>query len=173
MWATRISGVTHVTRGRFTLSVILAALTLYGLAACGSSSSSSTSTSTSSGTAGQTSTTLSKDEYQTHVVAALQPALKSPSGALNAGQWGQTASADQQAHDQISQLNPPTEVADLHQQLVKLLGAMASDADKIRSDLNNNNQSGAQSTLGDYHTQSRGIIALGQQFGSRGYTQLQ
>ncbi len=172
MRAKKIRGNAHWISGRLALSVVVAALALSGLAACGSSSSSS-STSTSSGSAGQTSTTLTKDEYQTKVLAAIQPALKAPTGNLSFSQWRQLASIDQQAHDRISALNPPTEVADLHQQLVKLFGARASDAATVVRDLNNNNYSGVQSAVADYHTQSRAVVALGQQFGSRGYTQLQ
>lgn len=69
---------------------------------------------------------------------------------------------------------PPANVADLHQQIVSVLGASAQAANKISGAFNSGGvgASAGQAAVSDFRTQAQNLVGLGQQFKARGYTKL-
>jgi len=170
------------------LTVLLVALLgLALLGGCGDSKKKSTSTSSSPSTAPAQSSTpastpggpVSKAEYESRLVTALRPAqsagtlasriTKTSSTDSDARVFDQVAGIYQRAYDQIKDIKPPTEVADLHGQVVAALGSLAKDANKARDALRNKDKGAYQTALGDFKAQGQKLQSLGSQLTARGY----
>lgn len=147
------------------------------LVGCGGSSSSSSQSATGTTKSSTSKAPLSKDDYENQGVAALQPAelaQKAATAHSDANTWGQVGAGYQKAHDDFQAFMPPASVADLHQQIVSVLGASAQAANKISGAFNSGGVGGSagQAAVSDFRTQAQNLVGLGQQFKARGYTKL-
>lgn len=161
---------------RLVVWIVTAVIGLGLLAGCGGGSSRSSSSNSATGTTSSPAPApLSKDDYETQGLAALQPAelaQKAIAGNSNAQTWGQVAAAYQKAHDDFQAIMPPADVADLHKQAVSILTATAQAATKIHDAYQSGNGNAGQAAVSDFRTQAQNLIALGHQFTARGYTKL-
>jgi hypothetical protein len=172
-------GVPRLRRRLAPLAVAVALLALVA-AGCGGSSKKSSSPSTSPSPA--TSTTqdsnppLTKAEYEARlgpllnnqVVPSLRAALAN-GGAADPTRLTQAINSLKTAHDQMAAVNPPTEIADLHQQAVTVLGAMVSDATKLRDAEVAHDTSAEQSAANALKADAQQIQNVGNQLTQRGY----
>src|SRR5947209_4419639 len=161
------------------LAVAVALMALVA-AGCGGSSKSTTSSAASSPSPA-TSTTqsnppLTKAEYEARlgpllndqVVPSLRAALAN-GGAADPTKLTQAISSLQTAHDQMAAVNPPTEIADLHHQAVTVLGAMVSDATKLRDAEVAHDTSAEQAAANALKADAQQIQNVGNQLTQRGY----
>ena len=169
--------------------VVAASIIALAIAGCGGSSKKSTSTTksttsqastTSTSSTGTTSTTssqrLSKAQYEAKLSPLLNdriaPALRgalSNGGATNPQKLQTAVGLLKEAQHAMGSLNPPARVADLNQQAVTLLGALASDLSKMRSGLLAHNKAAYRGAARTAVRDALKVQKLGNEFTSRGF----
>jgi len=171
-------------RLRRRLAPLAVAVALLALVAAGCGGSSKTTTSSSSPSTSpspatstnQSNPPLTKAEYEARlgpllnnqVVPSLRAALAN-GGAADPTRLTQAISSLKTAHDQMAAVNPPTEIADLHQQAVTVLGAMVSDATKLRDAEVAHDTAAEQSAANALKADAQQIQNVGNQLTQRGY----
>jgi hypothetical protein len=180
----------YVVSRNISRSAVAAATIALAVAGCGSSSKHSSANTGSTGstvnTATQSSTTtntattsgqsLSKAQYEAKLAPLLNdrvgPALRSAlanGGAANPQKLATAISLIRQAHDAMAALNPPTQIADLHNQAVTALGALAADMSKMRSSLQANDKSALVVAVKTVERDALKIESIGSQMSARGF----
>jgi hypothetical protein len=162
--------------------VLVLVLSLALVAGCDSGSKNSATTgmqATTPAASGPGGAPLSKAQYETKLVGALRPAqtagslanrITSTSSAdSDARVFDQVAGIYQRAYDDIKPIVPPTQVADLHAQVVAALGALAQDATRARDALRSRSKATYRAALRDFKAQGQKLQSLGQQLTARGY----
>lgn len=152
--------------------LVVAALALSLLAGCGGSSHKSTS----SAPAGARPTAARLD-YQSRTVAALSPVTQADL-ALGRGNvtdlaaWDRLIGAEQSARAKVQALGPPSDVAQLHHQLLSLLSRATTDAAKSRAAIGKRDVPALRAAIAGYSSDGQRFTVLSRQFGSRGYTKV-
>ena len=137
----------------------------------GSSSASSTSTGTT--TSGQP---LTKAQYEQKLGPLfnnqIDPALKSAlsnGGATNPQNLTTAVGLITEARDAMASINPPTGIADLHNQAVQYLTSLIKDMSKLRDAAAAKNSSGYQTAATAVKNDAQQIQTVGQKFVAKGY----
>jgi hypothetical protein len=168
------------------LTVFVAVLGLALMAGCGGSSSKKSANTSSQPTSASTTATtssagapVSKAEYEAKLVAALRPAqsagslagriTSTSSAASDAKVFDQVGGIYQKAYADIKPIVPPTEIADLHTQVVAALQNLAQDSNKARDALRGKDKSAYTAALSDFKSQGQKLQTLGKQLTARGY----
>jgi hypothetical protein len=167
---------------RLRLAAVLAVGAI-AIAACGGSSNNSSAysnTSANSGNSGASSTSgnsgsgapLSKSDYASKVLAAIQPVGTAQdaqkAAPTNPDAWAKISTTASQAHDTIAGLTPPSDVSNLHQQLVATYAAFSTDAGAVATALKSGDTSAVQSAKANYAKDGQELVTLAAQFKAAG-----
>jgi hypothetical protein len=164
---------------RYRAGAALAAIVVAaGAAGCGSSKSSSSSgaSSTVAASSANGSQPLTKAAYEQQlgpllndqVAPALRTALAN-NGIANPAKLQSAIGEVKLAHDRMAAVNPPTAIADLHKQAVSALAAIQVDMQKLHTAELKKAKSDALDALKALRTDAQKIVAVGNQFQSRGF----
>lgn len=173
---------------RFTSpSAVAVAVLVLAVAGCGGSSNkstsshkSSTSAATSSGANSTPTTTggkpLSKAAYEAKLGPLLNdrvgPALKSAlanGGARNPQKLKTAAGLLDEARNAMASITPPAKIADLNQQAVRLLGALATDLTRMGNGVQANNKSAYTNAAKAAVRDALKIQTVGNELTARGF----
>ncbi len=172
---------------RYRAGAALAAIVVAaGAAGCGGSSKSASSTSTPSSAAASTTSAassssaagqpLTKAAYEQElgpllndqVAPALRTALAN-GGITNPSKLASAIGEVKLAHDRMAAVNPPSAIADLHQQAVTALAAIQADMQKLHTAELKKAKSDALNALSALKTDAQKIITVGNKFQARGF----
>jgi hypothetical protein len=157
-------------------SLLAVALGAVALAGCGGGAKQAMHTSATTSVPTATGPTASKSSYQTTAVGVLRPMLQAINAALQAprqaSSWQQLQRQAERAYVTIGKVRPPSDIADLHGQLVKALGNVSSTAGDLFNALSSNNLQAARPLGSRLVSEGQQITSLGNQLKQRGYTQV-
>lgn len=142
-------------------------------AGCGSSSKSKASgpaSTPATPSTPATSTTTAASGYGAEIQAALAPVTTefkavqaSPETAKQGSTWSKISTTITMAKDKIAGLKPPSGAAAIQSKLVSLLGAMATDAGAVGTDLNQGDKTAAQADITKFRNDALQLQSFGRQ----------
>ena len=103
------------------------------------------------------------------VVAPAMGAVLGHGGARNPQRVSAAITSVRLAHDQMTAVTPPTEVAELHRQAVAVLASMITDMTKLRDAEIKDDRNRISSAAAAVKTDGQRLVSLGNRFTSRGY----
>ena len=161
-------------RGRHMALVMgIAAVAVAGCGSSSSSKSKSTAASTPatpSTPSTTTTTTTAGSAYGQQIQASLAPVTAefravqaNPQTAKQGSTWTKIAGTITTAKDKIGGLKPPSGASAIQSKLVSLLGAMATDAGAVGTDLNKGDKTAAQTDITKFRNDALQLQAFGRQ----------